>query len=104
MTRSPALNRSTFGPTCETIPAASQPGEKGSGGFVWYLFSMIRTSGKLTLAALTDSTTSPGLAAGSATSSTTRDSGGPYCLQRTAFIGPILCGDAVRLQRPSMQG
>lgn len=58
----------------------------------WYSFSMIRTSGKLTLAAFTNSRTSPGTGRGSGTSSTTSDSGGPYVLQRTAFIKPILCG------------
>ena len=42
------------------MPASSLPGEKGSGGLNWYLFSMIRTSGKLTLAALTEITASPG--------------------------------------------
>ena len=34
------------------MPDSSLPGENGSGGFTWYLFWMIRTSGKLTLAAL----------------------------------------------------
>src|SRR5437773_6721452 len=46
---------------------------------------MMSTSGKLTLAALTDTTASPGPARGEGSSSTTRVSGGPYCLQRTAF-------------------
>src|SRR5882672_7838053 len=47
---------------------------------------MMSTSGKLTLAAMTDTTASPGPARGEGTSSTTSVSGGPYCLQRTAFI------------------
>src|ERR1700730_6402827 len=46
---------------------------------------MIRTSGKLTLAAFTAMTASPAPGSGDATSSTTSDSGGPYALQRTAF-------------------
>src|SRR5216684_6664352 len=46
---------------------------------------MMRTSGKFTLAAFTDTTTSPGPGVGDGTSSTTSDSGGPYCLHRTAL-------------------
>src|SRR5216684_3939977 len=46
---------------------------------------MIRTSGKLTLAAFTEMTTSPGPGIGDGMSSTTSDSGGPNALQRTAF-------------------
>jgi hypothetical protein len=60
---------------------------KGGVAFTWYLFWMIRTSGKLTLAAFTDTTTSPGPGLGDGTSSTTRVSGGPNCLQITAFMG-----------------
>src|SRR3954452_7281727 len=47
---------------------------------------MMSTSGKLTLAAFTVTTTSPAPAFGEGSSSTTSDSGGPNCLQRTAFI------------------
>src|ERR671923_683162 len=47
---------------------------------------MMSTSGKLTLAAFTATTTSPGPGRGEGNSSNVRDSGGPYCLQRTAFI------------------
>src|SRR3954463_3034791 len=47
---------------------------------------MMRTSGKLTLAALTATTTSPAPARGEGNSSNVSVSGGPYCLQRTAFI------------------
>jgi pimeloyl-ACP methyl ester carboxylesterase len=47
---------------------------------------MMSTSGKLTLAAFTEITTSPGPGDGEASSSSTSDSGGPYCLQTTAFI------------------
>jgi hypothetical protein len=41
---------------------------------------------KLTLAALTDSTTSPAPARGDSSVSSTSESGGPNCLQSTAFI------------------
>src|SRR5262245_43155874 len=51
---------------------------------------MISTSGKLTLAALTDTTTSPAPARGEASSSTTSESGGPYSRQRTAFMSSII--------------
>src|ERR1044071_2842187 len=85
MTRSPGF-ASTPEPTDLTMPASSLPGENGSGGLNWYLFWMISTSGKLTLAAFTEITTSPGPGCGDASSSTTSDSGGPNCLQRTAFI------------------
>src|SRR5574341_2528130 len=47
---------------------------------------MMSTSGKLTLAALTEITTSPAPARGAGTSSTTSESGGPNCLHSTAFI------------------
>src|SRR5258706_3213253 len=47
---------------------------------------MMSTSGKLTLAAFTLTTTSPAPALGEGSSSTTSDSGGPNCLQSTAFI------------------
>ena len=59
MTLSPGLKRVAPSPTDFTTPASSLPGEKGSWGFIWYLFSMISTSGKLTLAAFTVITTSP---------------------------------------------
>ena len=77
ITRSPGLHAVTPSPTAFTTPASSLPGEKGSGGFNWYLFSMISTSGKLTLAAFTEITASPGPGSGEATSSKTSDSGGP---------------------------
>ena len=93
MTRSPGLTPVTPSPSDFTTPAISLPGENGSGGLTWYLFWMISTSGKLTLAAFTATTTCPLPATGSATSSTTSDSGGPNCLQRTAFIRPAAgCG------------
>src|SRR6185295_3811124 len=85
ITASPGLAVVTPSPTAFTTPAISLPGENGSGGLTWYLFWMISTSGKLTLAALTESTTSPGPGVGDAMSSTTSDSGGPNDLQRTAF-------------------
>src|SRR3970282_135298 len=86
MTLSPGRKALTPSPTSFTRPANSLPGEKGSGGLNWYLFWMISTSGKLRLAALTLTTTSPAPARGEGSSSTTSDSGGPNCLQRTAFI------------------
>src|SRR5919201_1427161 len=64
---------------------------------------MMSTSGKLTLAALTLTTTSPGPGCGEASSSMTSASGGPYCLQRTAFMNiechmpTITTDDGVRL-------
>src|SRR5215813_3904894 len=86
MTLSPAFTFVTPGPTSFTTPASSLPGENGNGGLNWYLFWMMRTSGKLTLAALTVTTTSPAPARGEGNSSNVSVSGGPYCLQRTAFI------------------
>src|SRR5258705_3057692 len=93
MTWSPGLKPSTPAPVSLTTPASSLPGENGRGGLNWYLFWMMRTSGKLTLAALTESTTSPGPARGEGRSSTTSESGGPNCLQTTAFIN-IECHNA----------
>src|SRR4051794_24096852 len=90
MTRSPLRQPLTPLPTSFTTPASSLPGEKGSGGLNWYLFWMMRTSGKLTLAAFTDTTTSPRPGRGEGRSSTTSESGGPNCLQTTAFM-PIEC-------------
>src|SRR3970040_598444 len=88
MTRSPGLTLVTPAPTSFTTPASSLPGENGSGGFDWYLFWMMSTSGKFTLAALMLTTTSPAPGLGEGTSSITSDSGGPNCLHSTAFIGP----------------
>src|SRR3954469_15722630 len=86
MTRSPAFQPLTPGPPSLMTPASSLPGENGSGGLNWYLFWMMRTSGKLTLAAFTETTTSPGPGLGGGSSSSTSDSGGPYALQTTAFM------------------
>src|SRR5439155_14863691 len=103
MTRSPARTVVTPSPTRFTTPASSLPGEKGSGGLNWYLFWMMSTSGKLTLAALTEMTTSPRPGSGAGTSSTTSDSGGPYRLQSTAFMNiechmpTLTTDDAVKL-------
>ena len=90
ITLSPGLTFVTPAPTSFTTPASSLPGEKGSGGLNWYLFWMISTSGKLTLAALTLITTSPAPALGEGTSSSTSDSGGPNCLQSNAFNENLL--------------
>src|SRR5688572_12224809 len=86
MTLSPGRKPATPSPTSFTTPASSLPGENGSGGLNWYLFWMMSTSGKLRLAAFTAITTSPIPTLGEATSSTTSESGGPNCLQSTAFI------------------
>src|SRR3982750_3308186 len=51
MTLSPGFTFFTSGPTSFTTPASSLPGENGNGGLNWYLFWMISTSGKFTLAA-----------------------------------------------------
>src|SRR3954464_7237372 len=102
MTLSPAFTFVTPAPTSLTTPASSLPGENGSGGLNWYLFWMMRTSGKLTLAALTVSTTSPGPARGDGRSSTSSESGGPNCLQTTAFIN-IECHNA-RADSASLPG
>src|SRR6476660_6506272 len=90
ITGSPGFQRVTPSPTDLTMPASSLPGENGSGGFSWYLFWMISTSGKLTLAVLTEPTTSPGPGTGDGTSSTTSESGGPYALHSTAFMKRVL--------------
>src|SRR5258705_685846 len=86
MTLMPGRTLVTPAPTSFTTPASSLPGENGSGGLNWYLFWMMSTSGKLTLAAFTVTTTSPAPGFRQASSSTTSDSGGPNCLQRTAFM------------------
>src|SRR5207247_7938684 len=86
ITRAQGLKLLTSDPTSFTTPASSLPGENGSGGLNWYLFWMMSTSGKLTLAALTLTTASPGPGRGEGRSSKLSDSGGPYCLQTTAFI------------------
>src|SRR5688500_17537737 len=90
MTRSPGFRCVTPSPTSFTSPASSLPGENGGVGLNWYLFSMMRTSGKFTLAALIAITTSPGPACGDGTSSITSVSGGPYALQSSAFMLTII--------------
>src|SRR3954463_9944759 len=92
MTRSPGRILVTPEPTSLTTPASPLPGENGSGGLNWYLFSMMSTSGKLTLAAFTVTTTSPLPGTGEGTSSYTSVSGGPNALQRTAFMVVSLVG------------
>src|SRR5262245_13960609 len=88
MTRSPGFADVTPGPTAETTPATSPPGEKGSGGWNWYLPWMINVSGKFTPQAFTSTTTWPSPGSGSGTSWTTKDDGGPCSRQRTALIAP----------------
>src|SRR5918996_5437010 len=103
MTLSPGRKPCTPAPSSFTMPASSLPGENGSGGLNWYLFWMMSTSGKLTLAALTLTTTSPGPGRGEGNSSNVSDSGGPYCLQTTAFMNiechmaTLTTDDGVRL-------
>ena len=87
MTRSPLRTLVTPSPIASTTPATSPPGEKGRVGLNWYLSSMIRVSGKLTPMARTSITTSPFIGRGSMTSSTTRVSGPPEALDRTARMG-----------------
>src|SRR2546428_7539850 len=86
MTRSPGASPATSGPTSLTTPDSSLPGENGSDGLNWYLFSMIRTSGKLTLAARTETRTSPACGRGDGTSRYSRSSGGPNVVQSKAFM------------------
>src|SRR3970040_1712177 len=98
ITLSPGFTFFTSAPISFTTPASSLPGENGSGGLYWYLFWMMSTSGKFTLAALTATTTSPRPGRGEGSSSKVSDSGAPYCLQTTVFINieshmPILTTD-----------
>ena len=86
MTRSPLKTPFTPSPTASTTPETSPPGEKGRWGLNWYLSSIIRVSGKFTPTALTSMMTSPAFGVGSRTSSTTRLSGPPTVLDRTARI------------------
>src|SRR5512145_1757038 len=90
MTLSPGLTFVTPVPASFTTPASSLPGENGSGGLNWYLLSMMSTSGKLTLAALTDTTTSPLAAVGEGISWYSRSSGPPNCVHKMAFIASSL--------------
>src|SRR3954451_20071584 len=85
ITRSPGRNCVTASPTAVTSPAISPPGENGSDGLNWYLFSISSRSGKLTPTPLTATSTSPRPGVGDGTSSTTSVSGGPNALQRTAL-------------------
>src|SRR3989344_5909786 len=57
----PTLRWVTPSPTAATTPAYSEPGTKGRGGFIWYLFCTISRSGKFRLAALIWISTSPAL-------------------------------------------
>ena len=72
MTRSPIFTPLTPGPSASTTPATSADGENGSGGFAWYLPRVISVSKKLSAAALTAISASPGPGCGTAMSSTTR--------------------------------
>ncbi|MCY1368672.1 hypothetical protein D9M69_556690 [compost metagenome] len=56
----PTLRCVTPSPTAWITPAYSDPGTKGSGGFIWYLFCTISRSGKFRLAALISISTWPG--------------------------------------------
>ena len=85
-TRSPTFTPSRPGPSASTVPQNSAPGENGSGGFSWYLFSMISVSKKFSAASRTRTRASPGPGRGSGTSSTTRVSGPPKLRHSTAFM------------------
>ncbi len=67
--RSPTFTLVTPSPIAFTTPDSSPPGEKGRGGFIWYLSSIISTSGKLMPTALVLITANPGRTSGEATSS-----------------------------------
>src|SRR5579859_3698413 len=90
MTRSPGLRSVTPAPISTTSPAISKPGVKGKGGFSWYFPSIISVSPKLIPAAWTATRTAPSRSAGAGVSSTTRLSGGPKALHKTARIVPLL--------------
>ena len=60
----PTLRCVTSLPTACTTPAYSEPGTKGSGGFIWYLFCTINKSGKFNDAALISISTSPAAGVG----------------------------------------
>jgi len=99
----------TEAPTSTATPATSDPGEKGRGGFIWYMFWMINVSAKFTPAACTSILTPSLSTFGGATSSTTRDSGGPKALHKTAFISSPyppagLCSARIRPSSGSSPG
>ena len=57
ITRSPTVQLSTPAPTERTVPANSLPTVNGSGMVIWYRSATTSTSGKLTAAAATSTTT-----------------------------------------------
>ena len=73
-TRSPADRPEPSGAE-RTTPAISEPGTNGSGGDIWYLPRVCRTSGKVTPEAWTSMTTCPSPASGSGMSTTSRAAG-----------------------------
>ena len=85
MTRSPSFTPLTPGPTASTTPATSPDGENGSSGFAWYLPRVISVSKKLSAAALTAISASPGPGCGAAMSSMTRPSGPVEALAKRSF-------------------
>src|SRR3974390_1072029 len=86
MTRSPGATSVTPPPTLSTTPENSAAGENGNGGLRWYLPAMMSVSKKLSAAALTRTTASPGPACGSAMSASSSSSGVQNWRQRTAFM------------------
>src|SRR5690606_30475599 len=86
MTRRPSARPLTLAPSARTVPAISSPGEKGNGGFSWYLPAIIRVSAKFTPAAATWISTWSGAGAGTGTSSTVSAPGPPQARQSTAFM------------------
>ena len=86
MTRSPTFTPPAPGPSASTSPATSPAGENGSSGFAWYLPRVISVSKKLSAAAFTAISASPGPGCGTAMSSTTRPAGPSRLLQSAAFM------------------
>src|SRR5439155_21111692 len=80
----------TPSPTAATTPAYSEPGTKGSGGLCWYLFCTIRRSGKLRLAALISTSTSPAFGCGVGSSFHCSASTPTGFSQSQACIGELL--------------
>src|SRR5215475_3661084 len=90
MTRRPTRDESKSGPTDSTVPPTPLPRMVGSAGFIaWFGGVPARTcvSTYVTLAYSTATTTCPGPASGSGTSSIVSRSGGPKSRKVTARIG-----------------
>src|SRR4051794_34216618 len=90
-TRSPGEKPEPSGAD-RTIPATSEPGTNGSGGLIWYCPRLCSTSGKVTPAACTSTTTSPS-PDGSSTSATWRADGPSSVWTCTARTRALLYGE-----------